>query len=226
MTTITEVQFAHDDGALAEALTSHPEMDVRVLPETSTDPDRDQYVFTFDNADTTTIETALKQDHTVSTVQSMPQFGERNIWSIKFGPDTKLLAPHVTSEGGFVIDARSAQLDDDTHGWHERWLLPDREAVHDIWEYAREKGFEFEVLDLHTSGAIDAKHPIRIRDALTNQQREALLAAYQQGYFAEPREASLDAVADTLGHSPSAVSGRLKRGMRALIETTLLVDRT
>lgn len=223
MPTITEVRFAHEDGALAGTFAALEGLDVRVLPETSTAPERDMYVFTFDNVAAENLESALAADHTVAAVRPMPEFGERTLWSVEFAGEAKLLAPRVTREGGFVVDARSAQSDSDFPGWHERWLLPDREAIHDIWEYARAEGFEFEVLDLRRRGSADVRNTAR--DVLTDEQRDALLTAYELGYFADPREASLEDVADALEHSPSAIGGRIKRGMKALIESTLVVDR-
>jgi hypothetical protein len=216
------VRFAHEDGALADTLDELPDVDVRVLPETSTDPEQVMYVMAFENADEQTLEATLRRDHTVSDVRPMPEFEGCNLWGVAFEDETKLLGPRVTRDGGFVVDARSEGSDRDPRGWHERWLLPDREAAHNIWTYAREEGFEFDVLDLHRQSDVDVENPIR--DSLTDQQRAALLTAYERGYFAEPREASLEAVADALGHSPSAAGGRIKRGMKSLIETTLAVD--
>ncbi|MFB6296675.1 MAG: helix-turn-helix domain-containing protein, partial [Halobacteriales archaeon] len=60
--------------------------------------------------------------------------------------------------------------------------------------------------------------------APTDEQREALVAAYEQGYFAEPRETSLEALAESLELSPTAVAGRLRRGMKATVEMTLAAD--
>jgi hypothetical protein len=222
MAAITEVRFAHEDGALADTLTELPQLDVRVIPETSTDPDRDLHVFTFDNANASTVEGTLADDHTVSTVEPMPELSERNLWGVEFAGETELMAPRVTSRGGFVIDSRSAPPGGHPRGWHERWLMPDRQSVHEIWQYARGKGFRFEVLDVHRGDTIDSTYGAR--NVLTDQQRTALRTAYEKGYFAEPREASLQDVADALGYSPSAVSGRLKRGLKSLIEATLVVD--
>lgn len=223
MATFTEVRFAHEDGALADTFAELPDVDVRVLPETSTDPEQVMYVLTFDNASPETIESTLGRDHTISDVRPMPEFDQRNLWGVEFAPETKLLGPRVTRFGGFVVDARSASGDPEFAGWHERWLLPDREAVHEVWQYAREEDFDFEVIDLYQQSDGDTRYPVQ--EVLTEQQRTAQLAAYEQGYFAEPRGASLEAVADSLGHSPSAVGGLLRRGMKSLIETTLLVDR-
>ena len=222
MATITEIRFAHEDGALADTLRDLPDLDVTVVREASTEPQRNRYFLALDYDGPEEVRAVLERDHTVREVTPMPEFEDRNLWGIEFAPETKLLGPRVTREGGFVVDARSSAPGSGLRGWHERWLLPDREAVHAIWQFARDEGFELEVLDLRKQGSVDTTYPAG--DALTDEQRTALLAAYEQGYFAEPRETSLQELADSLDHSPSAVAGRLKRGMKALIGGSVVVD--
>ncbi|WP_309138889.1 helix-turn-helix domain-containing protein [Haloterrigena gelatinilytica] len=45
---------------------------------------------------------------------------------------------------------------------------------------------------------------------------------YERGYFEDPRDSSVEDLADALGVSSSAVSGRLRRGLKALIENSLV----
>lgn len=222
MAIITEVRYAHEDGALAGTLRSVPELAVSVVRETSTTPGQGVYFFKFDDVDPDDIRPALEADHTVQGARPVPSDDDRRLWKIEFSPEANLLAPKVTRHGGFVVDARSSLTQTGTRGWRERWFFPDREGIHDIWQHARAEGFEFEVLDLSQRlrseiGRVDS-------DAVTDEQRTALLTAYERGYFSEPRETSLEELAETLGLSPSAVSGRLKRGMKSLIGTTLVVD--
>ena len=56
---------------------------------------------------------------------------------------------------------------------------------------------------------------------LTDTQREALVLAYEMGYYDSPRAVSLEEVAAELGISQQSLSSRLKRGNRRLIERTL-----
>lgn len=56
---------------------------------------------------------------------------------------------------------------------------------------------------------------------LTPEQREALMTAYDEGYYRQPTETDLESLADELGISRSAFSARLKRGYRNLIEATI-----
>jgi predicted DNA binding protein len=58
--------------------------------------------------------------------------------------------------------------------------------------------------------------------SLTDSQREALLLAYERGYYDSPRTTNLSDLGEFLGISRQAVSNRLKRGTRQLIEETLV----
>lgn len=222
MAIITEVRFAHEDGALAATLEALPELTVRIVRETSTTPSQDVYFFRFDNADADVVGPVLDDDHTVRKAAPVRAVDDQNLWGIEFAPETKLLAPEVTSNGGFVLDACSSRPNRTPRGWRERWFFPDCDGVQDIWKHARAEAFEFDVLDLARQLGPDVERVDR--DPLTEQQRTALVTAYEQGYFKEPRETSLEELAETLDLSPSAVNGRLKRGLKALIGTTLVVE--
>lgn len=220
MAIITEVRFAHEDGALAATLTALPGLDVTVIGEASTDPDTDVYYLRFDHDGDDEVLETVESDPTVSDVTPIREVGETYILGIEFEEETELLAPLVTAESGFVLDARSQSAEADPRGWHERWLLPDRQALQTIWQHASERGFEFDILEVHRGRRTDTEYPGP--DALTEEQREALIAAYEQGYFAEPRETSLEELADELDLSASAVGGRINRGLKALIGAALV----
>ncbi len=59
---------------------------------------------------------------------------------------------------------------------------------------------------------------------LTDNQYEALVTAYERGYFEVPRAASMNQLAAEFGISDSALSQRLRRGTSALIAETLCSD--
>lgn len=221
MTIVTEVRFTHEDGALADTLDALPDLDVAVTREVGTDPGQRVDILRFED-DRDELETVLEGDHTVREAAPMPGNGPGPMLGIEWETGTKLLAPEVTDRDGFVLEARSTTTESGARGWHERWLLPDGDALHDIWQHAREEGFEFEVLEYREQGRGDPEFPGP--DALTDQQREALVLALERGYFTEPRETSLEELADSIGISATAFGGRLRRGMRALIGMTLVAE--
>lgn len=222
MAIVTEVRFVHEHGALADTLNALPEVDVTVVRDARTDPEHDVYAIRFDGGELDDLEAVLEADHTVRDVTPMPGFDDQRLLGIAFAPETKLLNPKVTNEDGFVIEARGSNAREGPRGWHERWLLPDGEALRTIWEHARRNGFEFEVLELRQHG--NPNRDFHGSDVVTAPQREALTTAYEGGYFTEPREMSLEELAETLDISPTAAAGRLRRGLKAMVEATLIVD--
>ncbi|WP_254863926.1 helix-turn-helix domain-containing protein [Halovivax gelatinilyticus] len=57
--------------------------------------------------------------------------------------------------------------------------------------------------------------------ALTDTQQEALVVAYERGYFESPRETTMEAIGDELGISQQAVASRLRRGIKHILGNTL-----
>ena len=81
-------------------------------------------------------------------------------------------------------------------------------------------GVEFRLDRLYESNSTVGQIP-----GVSEKQREAILAAYEAGYFAVPRTASLEDVATTLDISQSALAERLHRGQSHLIEHYYFDDR-
>lgn len=224
MSTIAEVQFAHEEGALVYTLSELPDVDTKILRETSTKPGQSEDFIRFDHSRPGEIRPVLEADHTVRNVTPLSESESSQVWRVEFTDDAKLLNPLVTREDGFVLQARGSVVKEGLWGWHERWLLPDHDALHSIWQEAREQGFEFDILQFHPwDGRLSEHTPAK---TLTEEQRETLILAYENGYFTEPRETDLEALADELGVSPSAVAGRLKRGMKLLIAETFMLDQS
>jgi len=68
-----------------------------------------------------------------------------------------------------------------------------------------------------TSWSVESGHEA----VLTDIQRETLTAALEAGYFAVPRTATLQDLADEFGVSDTAISQRIRRGVARLLTTEL-----
>lgn len=213
MTTITKIHFSHPDMALSHTIRTLSDGDVRVLPEVGTDPEHNMYFIVFEGSLEEPIGEILAEDHTVEEAKLMSEYGDQLVYGIRFTDGTKLIAPKVTEVGGMSLDAKSF-----SNGWLERWQLPSREALTEVWEYAREHSFAFDVLELHQISEREHEDGY----GLTAEQHEALVTAYEEGYFEEPRGISLVELAEELGISPAATSGRLRRGLTRLIGMTIV----
>lgn len=103
-------------------------------------------------------------------------------------------------------------------GWVFEVRGETREAVSQFRTNCQENDIPTDITAVH------ALLPVRDEGYdLTEAQREALVLAYEKGYFNSPQETSLDAVADELGITQQALSSRLRRGHRRLISKTVAV---
>jgi len=109
-------------------------------------------------------------------------------------------------------------------GTDEKWQFElradDHESITRFQSYCHDRGIPLRLVGLH------ALEPVREPGyGLTDKQREALLLAYERGYYASPRTATLEEVAGELGITRQALASRLRRGTRRLVEGTLAVER-
>lgn len=107
-------------------------------------------------------------------------------------------------------------------GTRDEWRFEFRaENAADITQFRREcveHGLPIELARLYS---LADRKTGRTYD-LTDDQHEALVLAFEYGYFEEPREADLDEIAQELDISRQSLAGRLRRGYRNLVETTLI----
>ncbi|WP_075938065.1 helix-turn-helix domain-containing protein [Halosegnis longus] len=98
--------------------------------------------------------------------------------------------------------------------WHSEIRFPTREQLAAYREALLESGVQVEVRGIYRE---ESHEPA---PGLTTEQREALTAAYRNGYFSVPRETTTAALAETLDISGQAVSERLRRGYARLVDAT------
>jgi predicted DNA binding protein len=123
-----------------------------------------------------------------------------------------LLGSAVTEHGGFALDAQQHD-----GGWVERWQLPDRESFQSVWQYALDRSFQFDIIKINQIPDSSGSNMF----GMTDKQRETIAYAYNNGYFGDPSEITLEEIADDLGISTTAVSGRIRRGIEKMVESTI-----
>jgi predicted DNA binding protein len=205
------VHVAHPDLALSPTIQECPDAVIRVMPQAATDPETGLFFFFVEN-NGESIESAFERDHTVAKWEEMGDSASESVYRLKHPSETKLLTPKTFELGGLMREATS-----DTTGWTIRFQFPDREALSQLWEHCRDEDISFDLRQMFRDQSWDTSDLM----ALTDPQLDALMTAYEEGYFEEPRKISLEELADMLDISPTAVGGRIRRGTAVLIETTL-----
>ena len=211
MSLIAIVHIAHEDLALSPTIRECPDVGIRVMPQSATDPETGLFFFFVENGDES-LEAAFERDHTVAEWTRVADSDGGAVYRLQHSPETILLSPKMLELGGLMRDATS-----DGTGWTVRLQFDDREALSRLWEYCKNEAIAFELQRLFRDQSwVDAE-----LTALTEPQLDALVTAHEEGYFEEPRRISLEELAERLDISPTAVGGRIRRGTAALIETTL-----
>lgn len=220
MSLVAEVTITHEHFLLASALAAVPEIDVVVDYDTVSEEGDRVVVFTATCEDPDDVDVFERFDAALAedvTVDEFSVLSERDGWrayQMTVG-DHPILFPEKAAS----LKVRLLEITSYLGGWRVEMEVRDLDDLQAFRDYCAEHGVEFQLLSL-------ANEPDARTDgsALTASQREILLTAHELGYFEEPRGASLEEIADELGISSSAASGRLRRAMDALVVSTLLDD--
>ncbi|WP_135365298.1 helix-turn-helix domain-containing protein [Halosimplex halophilum] len=106
-------------------------------------------------------------------------------------------------------------------GTSEQWTFDvrgdDRRDIAAFQDRCRELDVPITLTGLHALTPIDSD----VETALTDKQREVLVLAYERGYFDTPRAVTMEDLGDELGVTQQAVASRLRRGIEAILGTTL-----
>ncbi|MFC6718378.1 helix-turn-helix domain-containing protein [Natrialbaceae archaeon GCM10025810] len=105
-------------------------------------------------------------------------------------------------------------------GTNERWTFEirgdDRSDIAAFQSRCRELDIPITLTELHALTPVETTEA-----ALTEKQQEALVLAYDRGYFESPREVTMEDIGADLGITEQAVASRLRRGIKQILGNTL-----
>ena len=213
MSTISEVSISAATFALGKTLESVPEatFDIErvvahdtenVLPFIwATAPDRDA------------LEAAFEADESVANVELLSDLDDEWLYRMEWVSHVQFVVHALLEEQATVLDAHS-----ENGHWRLRLLFPDRESLSRTYDFCDDHDID---LDIETIYEMDSERHGRF--GLTEQQAEALTAAFERGYYEVPRGVSVADLADALDISHQALSERFRRAHGNLVENTLVV---
>lgn len=209
------VRVEHPDIVLTETITNDASANVKPVSEAGTDPTSGRFLYHVESSDFRHFEAALTNDHTISDFERViePSDGKA-IYSFEYTDDAKTLSTVISNANGVALD-----MENDGNAWLITVWMPDRENLVSLWNYADTNGIDIELRQVNEYASLDPTSA-----GLTDHQREALLVAFEAGYFKEPRDVTLGEVADRLDISQPAASGLLRRGIERLVVSSLVED--
>lgn len=115
------------------------------------------------------------------------------------------------------LQATIIEAEGTADGWWFQVRAENRERLAAFQRVFTDQGISVEVRRIYNfARMVESGRPV------TPEQREVLVAAYEQGYFDQPREVTQTELGDQFGISGRAISNRLLRGTKNLISSTLL----
>ena len=102
-------------------------------------------------------------------------------------------------------------------GWTFEIRGDNRSDIQDFHRRCQELEIPITLVALHALTPIETA----TEDALTDTQQEALVLAYERGYFESPRQVTLAELGAELGISQQAVGSRLRGGIKHVLGSTL-----
>jgi predicted DNA binding protein len=209
------VRAKHPDIVLTKTVAHDRTSTVKSVSEAGTDPTSGKFFYHIESADFSRFEDGLRTDPTVARFERVIETRDENaIYSFEYTDEAKLLSPVVSAANGVILD-----MENEGDAWIITVWMSERTDLVDLWDYARQNDIDIELLRVNeyaSLGTTDA--------GLTDSQREALLVAFEAGYFEEPRDATLGEVAADLDISQPAASGLLRRGIKRLIVSSMIDD--
>lgn len=212
MAKVVELTIPTEQFALAETLESLPEAQFEAVPVVAHPSRGAMTFFSVTSSLPDQITETLEADETTAEVVELSQRSERQLYHVSWQARVRTVLRVLLQTTGTLLCAWGAG-----DQWELRLLFPEQEVVSEICANWRTHGIE---PSIQRVVSVAGEFGLAEMD-LSSCQHDTLLRAYEMNYYDVPRGATLERVATDLRISHQALSERLRRGHRNLIQTTL-----
>jgi predicted DNA binding protein len=210
MSVVADIEIGSEHFALGRAFRDCPEMAVefeRVVPLTGRQP---FLVRIADGErDGGAIERAVGAEAHVEDVSEYADADDYGLFEVHLDASSDTVVQAIVAANAHVLAVDVAESK-----WRFRLQFGDHELLHRFNERLTEAGISVTLRRLHNPRRDEGK-------VLSTKQREAVRLAHQHGYFAVPRQCTIQELADEVGISDTAFSRRLRRGTGTCIRQVI-----
>lgn len=201
--------------ALSETFDVEPETVVRIDRVVASDREFLTPYFTVSGVSNADFEAAAASDGSIDSLQRVLDGKIGTMYRTSWGTSVESLVREYTNEGTSILKARGT-----AGAWVLRIRFDDHAQIGDFTGHLRDRGFSFDLVRLHEMTYAQTGSQF----GLTPKQHEALVTAWQMGFFELPRQTSMAAVAEELDITAQSLSDRLRRAQHTLIGDVLRVS--
>ena len=213
MSVILEFSIASDDFALGRGLGTQPGRHIeleRIIPV-------DEFLIPFfwvEGGDLDQLEATVKESPYIKNLSVLDEIGDRVLYRVEWTGERKSddILEGFRRFDATILEARS------NGDWTFRLRFLDHQQIAEFYNYCTTNDIRIHVDRVYTLTEESLQGRMF---GLSNEQREALVIALDHGYFATPRETSMQDLADELGISQQAMSDRIRRGTEKVLDNAL-----
>ena len=212
MATVAEFTIGADQFPLGSIFESRPEVTVeleRVVPTRSA---MVPYLWVR-GAESDDVVAAFGAHPGAARIELIDEVGDDFLLRVEWEPEDAGILEAITETDVTLLAAVG-----DANHWQFELRAENTDAISEFQAACRRYGITTTLTNLH------ALAPMRGGGEydLTETQREALLLAYERGYYESPRNITLEEMAEELGISGQSLGSRLRGGIHRLIGRTLV----
>ena len=159
------------------------------------------------------LETALADEPNVKEIRRIDEVKGNYLNRIEWAPEHDGILRAITETDVVILSGVGSAKE-----WMFELRADERKAVSAFQQYCLDNDLPVTLQALHSLAQMETGAEYD----LTEAQREALVLAYQRGYYQTPREVSLDEMALEFGITGQSLGSRLRRGTHRLIGSTLI----
>lgn len=156
-------------------------------------------------------ESALDRESGISASEAVDELDDKTLYRAEWNLATDTFVQTILDHEAVIQDATG-----DAEAWEFQIQFLDTETLSAFRDDCQESGIEMTVERLYHSAECPGSPRL-----LTEPQQAVLERAYEADYFDVPRKTTLAELASRMDLSDQAVNERLRRGVKALIESTL-----
>lgn len=163
------------------------------------------------DADQKQVENILLDSSLTEEVSFLTEDGKRQLYQVRWSRDVDGLVSALIESGAKILGAESIG-----EGWDFRLQFPSHDDLAKFREHCTASDIPIILRRLYNP------HYPQESNSMTAEQQEAILMAFERGYFEVPRKTTISDLSESFDISDNAYSQRLRRGLSSLVYETMV----